>query len=161
MPSAHFTCGGVVTDLKGRTDVQGLYAIGEVACTGLHGANRLASNSLLECLAFAESAAEDLEATLNKRSDPPALKAWAPDFPAWTFYRLDATTKGAAKLLPKGMGVLPLPGFLMYEKTWARSRKQGMPFPRSKDETVADYQARLQRWFRDALTQKSFAFAKR
>ncbi|MDO9451608.1 MAG: L-aspartate oxidase [Stagnimonas sp.] len=76
VPSAHFTCGGVVTDLKGRTDVDGLYAIGEVACTGLHGANRLASNSLLECLAFAESAAEDLEATLNKRSNPPALKAW-------------------------------------------------------------------------------------
>ena len=76
VPSAHFTCGGVVTDLKARTDVDGLYAIGEVACTGLHGANRLASNSLLECLAFAESAAEDIERSLGKRSDPPPIKQW-------------------------------------------------------------------------------------
>ena len=76
VPSTHFTCGGVVTDLKARTDVDGLYAIGEVACTGLHGANRLASNSLLECLAFAEAAADDLLATLDARPSPPALKPW-------------------------------------------------------------------------------------
>ncbi|MEK6805558.1 MAG: L-aspartate oxidase [Pseudomonadota bacterium] len=76
VPSAHFTCGGVLTDFSARTDVDGLYAIGEVACTGLHGANRLASNSLLECLAFAQAAAEDLHATLAARSAPPALQAW-------------------------------------------------------------------------------------
>lgn len=76
VPSAHFTCGGVITDLKARTEVDGLYAIGEVACTGLHGANRLASNSLLECLAFAEAAAEDIEQTLSKRPPPPALRQW-------------------------------------------------------------------------------------
>jgi len=76
VPSAHFTCGGVLTDLSARTDVDGLYAIGEVACTGLHGANRLASNSLLECLAFAAAAAEDIHATLDARAEPQPPRPW-------------------------------------------------------------------------------------
>ena len=76
VPAAHYTCGGVRTDLKGHTDVDGLYVVGESACTGLHGANRMASNSLLECLVFAASAATDIEARLDVTSMPPPLPEW-------------------------------------------------------------------------------------
>lgn len=74
VPAAHYTCGGVLSDLAGRTDIPGLYAIGETACTGLHGANRLASNSLVECMVFARAAADAIAQAPSR--DRAALPAW-------------------------------------------------------------------------------------
>lgn len=76
VPAAHYTCGGVMTDLNGKTDLANLYAIGEVAYTGLHGANRMASNSLLECVVFAHAAAKDILAKLELNTPAPALPIW-------------------------------------------------------------------------------------
>ncbi|TBU95605.1 L-aspartate oxidase [Phytopseudomonas dryadis] len=76
VPAAHYTCGGVVVDQAGRTDIPGLYAIGETSFTGLHGANRMASNSLLECFVYARSAAADIVAQLEQVPMPSALPSW-------------------------------------------------------------------------------------
>ena len=76
VPAAHYTCGGVMVDDHGRTDVDGLYAIGEVSYTGLHGANRMASNSLLECLVYGWSAAEDIVKRMPYASHANTLPAW-------------------------------------------------------------------------------------
>jgi L-aspartate oxidase len=76
VPAAHYTCGGVVVDQRGRTDVPGLYAIGETSFTGLHGANRMASNSLLECFVYARSAAADIVEQLAVIEQPANMPFW-------------------------------------------------------------------------------------
>ncbi len=76
VPAAHYTCGGVVVDLAGRTDLDRLYCIGEASATGLHGANRMASNSLLECLVFGHAAGEDIRARLDELDPPGAPRPW-------------------------------------------------------------------------------------
>jgi len=76
VPAAHYTCGGIMTDLHGQSDIDNLYAIGETAFTGLHGANRMASNSLLECLVFAQSASKHI-------LDQQDLRAMSAEIPNW------------------------------------------------------------------------------
>ncbi len=76
VPAAHYNCGGIVIDKHGRTDIPGLYAIGEVANSGLHGANRMASNSLLECVVFAHSAFLDIKDKLSETEMPSQLPEW-------------------------------------------------------------------------------------
>ncbi|WP_423813575.1 L-aspartate oxidase [Psychrobacter sp. 219-2-C] len=125
-PTAHYSCGGVVTDANGVTDVAGLYAAGEVAYTGLHGANRLASNSLLECVVVGRNIAADLPrylAALDKMANTNNLKSLAADIwsaptlkntqtitlPSTTLPLFDAyqysTTKSALNIVTKGTDI--------------------------------------------------------
>ena len=76
VPAQHYTCGGVLVDLHGCTDAPGLYAAGEVTQSGLHGANRLASNSLLECLVFGEAAARHINSNWDTLAEAPDVRAW-------------------------------------------------------------------------------------
>jgi L-aspartate oxidase len=103
-PACHYASGGVRTDLQGRTSVPGLYACGEVACTGVHGANRLASNSLLEGLVFGRRIAEHLGSELPPQAEPADPRG--PDGPRAPGL-LDPSVRGAvARTMSQGVGVL-------------------------------------------------------
>jgi len=102
-PAAHYASGGVRTDLYGRTSIPGLYACGEVACTGVHGANRLASNSLLEGLVFARRIAQDITRELPAQADPAPTGAWR----GGEGVTVDpAVRPGLARAMTRGAGVL-------------------------------------------------------
>lgn len=98
-PAQHYSSGGLLTDLHGRTSVEGLFAVGEVACTGVHGANRLASNSLLEGLVFADRVGSILAAGLPDRSDPVSIEGSSMLLRAQDRHRIqDAMTEGVGVL---------------------------------------------------------------
>jgi L-aspartate oxidase len=135
VPAAHYMCGGVLTDLDARTGVEGLLAAGEVACTGVHGANRLASNSLLEAVVFADRAAqatdELLSAPAGRLPQPPAVRRGEPD-PAG----LEALRSEIRDVLWAGAGIVREDAGLVAAERALRELAAGIPSDPSSAEAA-------------------------
>ena len=108
VPAAHYACGGVFTDTWGRTDILGLLASGEVACTGLHGANRLASNSLLEALVFSDRALKVAAESIDRSKGLPEVPDWEEDdvFNLEEWVLLEHDREGVRKLMWDYVGIV-------------------------------------------------------
>jgi L-aspartate oxidase len=158
-PAAHYSVGGIVTDLAGRTTLPGLYAAGECACTGVHGANRLASNSLLECLVFGRraglAAPAEPEAVVAGKPPEPLAEPLLDEETRATLWR-DAGVIRTASELETLTRVAPLLPRLVAESALARRESRGghfrSDFP-TEDEAFAGHLVvrrgeppRLERW---------------
>ena len=139
VPAAHYTCGGVVTNLNAQTNIPHLYAIGEVACTGLHGANRMASNSLLECLVFSASASKAIQSnnTINSQisAPSPSMMAQANAMPTNPLGTQEAKVQSLIKQVRK----------LMWEKVGIVRNTEGLATAKAELEKNADGDARNRR----------------
>jgi L-aspartate oxidase len=162
-PAAHYTVGGIVTDLEGRTTLAGLYAAGECAATGVHGANRLASNSLLECLVFGRRAGlAALFAPTVSAGVPPAAPPTAPPIEAGATDELRGAIWRDAGLIRNAAGLEELAGSkallprLVAESALARRESRGAhfrdDFPTEDDAFLGHavlrrgYEPVLERW---------------
>jgi L-aspartate oxidase len=136
-PAAHYMMGGIATDLDGRSSLPGLYAVGECACTGLHGANRIASNSLAECFVFAHRAVEAAsgEPAPPVEPGPPPEPAPSPVPPAgtraalWRLAGLERTPEGLTELAEDGFALARLIGRCALTRTESRGAHQRSDFP--------------------------------